>query len=123
MIPGLTNALRGIGGEYEINRLLGAFGCISYVIGAHAFIAWHMARGGQFDIISYCAAFPGGLAIAAGATAGAVAIKDRNVASAKIIEQTGAVPTPAKDGARVPPGDPPPVDKPKPQVDDPDGGS
>lgn len=98
MIPGLSNALRGIGGEFEINRVVGAFGGVAYVIGAHGFIAWHIARGGQFDLISYCAAFPGGLGVVVGAIAGAVAIKDRNVASAKVTEQTGAIPAPPPDG-------------------------
>lgn len=102
MITGLSNALRGIGGEYEINRLVGAFGGVSYIVGAHAFIAWHMARGGEFDLIAYCAAFPGGLGVAVASIAGAVAIKDRNVASAKVIEQTGAVPAPPPDGPQVP---------------------
>jgi hypothetical protein len=112
-IPGaISNALKGIGGEYELNRLVGAFGGVAYVLGANGFVVWNMLNGAEFDVIGYCTAFPGGLAILAGGTAGAVAIKDRNVASAKIIEQTGAVPTPAKDGARVPIGDPPPVDKP-----------
>jgi hypothetical protein len=38
----------------------------------------------------YCLTFPTGLAAVVGGTAGAIAIKDRNVASAKVIEQTGA---------------------------------
>lgn len=114
MITGaLSNALKGIGGEFELNRLVGAFGGVAYVIGAHAFIAYEVFwRGRDFDLEAYCITFPSGLGIAVGAIAGAVALKDRHVASAKVIEQTGAVPTPAKDGARVPTGEPPPVDKP-----------
>lgn len=116
---GLTNALRGIGGEFELNRLVGFFGGVVYVIGAHVFVGYEVFWLGRgFDVTAYCLAFPGGLAVVAGGTAAAVSIKDRNVASAKIIEQTGAVPTPAKDGAQVPTGDPPPVDKPAEELPD-----
>lgn len=116
MFRGLSEALKGVNGGYELNRLVGAFGGFVYVIGAQAFMAWHLWHGNDFDVTAYCLAFTGGLATLAGGTAAAVAIKDRNVASAKVIEQTGAVPTPAKDGAKVPTGAPPPVDNP-------DGGS
>jgi hypothetical protein len=111
-MQGFTNALRGIGGEYELNRLVGFFGGIVYVIGAHLFVGYEVFwLGHEFDVTAYCLAFPGGLAVVAGGTAAAVSIKDRNVASAKVISQTGAVPTPAIDGAKVPTGDPPPVDQ------------
>ena len=102
MMTGLSEALRGINGSYELNRLVGAVGGIAYIIGAHAFIAWNMVEGREFDLVAYCTAFPGGLAIAVGAIAGAVAWKDKGVASAKVIEQTGAVPAPPPDGPRVP---------------------
>jgi len=85
-MTGLTNALRGIGGEFELVRVLGAFGVFVYVVGAHAFVIWTMARGGEFDLVAYCAAFPAGLAVAVGGSAGATAIKDRNVAAAKVKE-------------------------------------
>lgn len=86
MIRGLSNALKGIGGEYELNRVVGAFGGIAYIVGANGFVAWHLVRGGEFDLIAYCAAFPGGLGVVVGAIAGAVALKDRNVAVAKQTE-------------------------------------
>lgn len=105
MIPGLSNALRGIGGEFELNRVVGALGGFAYVVGAHGFIAWHLVRGGQFDLIAYCAAFPAGLGVVVGSIAGAVAIKDRNVASAKVTEQTGAVPAAPPAGPQVPLGE------------------
>jgi hypothetical protein len=111
MMKGFTQALKGISGDYELNRLVGFFGGIVYVIGAHAFVAYHVIwLGNDFDVTAYCLAFPGGLAVVAGGTAAAVSLKDRNVASAKVISQTGAVPTPAIDGAKVPTGDPPPVE-------------
>lgn len=112
---GFTQALKGIGGEFEINRLVGAFGGIVYVIGAHIFVGYDVLWVGKdFDLTAYCLAFPSGLAVVAGGTAAAISLKDRNVASSKVIEQTGAVPTPAIDGSKVPVGDPPPVDQVKP---------
>lgn len=113
MIPGFSNALKGIGGEYELSRLVGFFGGVTYVIGTHIFVGYEVIwLGRQFDVTAYCLAFSGGLAAIVTGTAGAVAWKDKGVASAKVIAQTGAVPTPAIDGAKVPSGDPPPVDKP-----------
>jgi hypothetical protein len=113
MMRGLTNALRGIGGEFELNRIVGLMAGIGYTVGALGFTAWNMLEGRPFDVVAFCASFSGGAAVITGGTAAAVAIKDRNVASAKVIEQTGAVPTPAPAGPRVPTGEPPPVDKPE----------
>jgi hypothetical protein len=106
IFPGLSNALKGIGGEYEITRLIGGFGALAYVVGAHVFLAWNQTKGINFDLTTYCVAFPAGLGVAIGATAGASAVKDRSVASAKVIEQTGTVPskTPMPEGeAKEPP--------------------
>jgi hypothetical protein len=108
----LSNALKGIGGEFELNRLVGAFGGVVYILAGPAFQAWNIANGHAFDVTAFCLAYSGGIAAITTGTAVAVAHKDQKVASAKVIEQTGAVPTPAKDGARVPTGEPPPVDKP-----------
>jgi hypothetical protein len=48
-----------------------------------------MWRGEHFDIVAFCAAFPGGLAVAYASIAGSAAIKDRNVATAtKVISDT-----------------------------------
>lgn len=102
MLTGLTHALRGIGGEFEINRVCGAFGTVIYVIGAHAFIAWNMINGKAFDVTEYCLAFPGGLLVCVGAIAGAVSVKDRNVAAAQVIRDTGAVPVAPPAGPQVP---------------------
>lgn len=79
----LLDALKGSGGNFEINRVVGAFGGFAYVVGAHVFIAFNISK---FDLIAYCAAFPGGLAVVVGGIAGAVAVKDRNVAKAKATE-------------------------------------
>ena len=113
MIDGqIRNALRGISGEYELIRL-GGFGLmVIYGLGAVGFTVWNMMEGREFSLVEWGTAFAGGCALLTGGTAGGVALKDRHVASSKVIAQTGAVPTPAIDGARVPTGDPPPVDKP-----------
>lgn len=87
MKPGsLTNALRGIGGEYELTRLVGAAGAVVYIIAAPAFVAWNMAQGREFDITAFCVAYPGGLAAILVAIGGAAGLKDRNVAVAKATE-------------------------------------
>lgn len=89
----ILNMLRGISGEFEINRVVGAFGAATYIVCTNVFVAWDMLyHGRQFELIAYCTAFPGGLAIAVGAIAGAVAIKDRNVATATVVRETGAMP-------------------------------
>lgn len=118
-MQGFTNLLKGIGGEFELSRVVGFFGGVTYVVCANVFVAYEVIWLGKgFDVTAYCLAFSGGLAGIVTGTAGAVAWKDKGVASAKVIAQTGAVPTPAIDGARVPMGDPPPVDQPAPQTGD-----
>lgn len=82
--------LRGIGGEYEVQRVLGAFGTLTYSIAVPAFVAAGTIK--DVSVTEFSLAFPAGLAACIGATAGAVVWKDRGVASAKVIEQTGAVP-------------------------------
>lgn len=96
-------ALRGIGGEYEIARVLGGFGAMVYCICANAFVGYEIiVAGREFDITAYCLAFPGGLIAIIGAAAGAVALKDRNVASSKYIERTGIVPSKQADPPPTP---------------------
>lgn len=103
MFSGLTNALRGIGGEFEVNRVVGAFGATAYVVCGNFFVAYNVCWLKQpFNITEYCLAFPGGLAVAVGAIAGAVAVKDRQVATAQVIKETGAVPAPPPAGPPVP---------------------
>lgn len=78
----IFDILKGIGGEFEINRVLGAAGVGTYIIAAPAFQLSEMLRGGHFDVVAFCAAYPTGLGVAIGALAGAVSLKDRNVATA-----------------------------------------
>lgn len=95
----ILNALKGIGGEYEVQRVLGAFGSITYTVAAPAFVAVGVIK--DVSLTEFSLAFPAGLAACIGATAGAIALKDRNVATSKVIEQTGAVPTAPPAGPRV----------------------
>lgn len=91
-------------GEFEINRVIGALGSLSYVVGANLFVAWDvLVKGREFDVTAYCLAFPGGLGVAVGSIGVAVAVKDRGVATAKIITDTGAVPTAPPAGPSVEP--------------------
>lgn len=85
MALNITEALKGAGGDFEINRVVGALGATAYIIGANAFMAWDVLHlGHPFDVTAYCLAFPTGLGVAVGSIAGAVALKDRGVATAKL---------------------------------------
>ena len=91
MTSGISNALKGIGGDYELNRVVGAIGGLAYIFGVHVFIGWDViVKGRAFDVVAYCLAFPGGLAAVVGAIAGAVKWKDKGVAEARAIEQNTA---------------------------------
>lgn len=80
----MRNLLKGITGEYEINRVVGAIGAAAYIVCANVFVAWDVFyRGAPFDITAYCLAFPGGLGVAVGSIAGAVALKDTAVTKAR----------------------------------------
>lgn len=92
-MSGITEILRGINGSLELNRVVGAFGGLIYVIAVQVFVAYEVIwLGRSFDITAYCLAFAGGLATITTGTAVAVAVKDRNVASSKVIEATGSKP-------------------------------
>ncbi len=96
-------ALRGIGGEYEITRVLGGFGALAYCASVILFVGWEVIwLGKPFDLVAYCTAFPGGLVFIIGVAAGSASIKDRNVASARVTERTGAIPAAPPAGPEVP---------------------
>ncbi|MEC9017078.1 MAG: hypothetical protein VYA35_12640 [Pseudomonadota bacterium] len=80
----ILNAFKGIGGEYEVQRILGAFGSVVYIVSAPALV-WAGKITASFD--SFCLAYPTGIAACIGATAGAIALKDRQVAKAKAEEK------------------------------------
>lgn len=90
--------LKGIGGEFEINRVVGAIGAMSYIVTANGMVIYERVFCGvKFDLQTYCLVFPAGFAAVMGAIAGAVALKDRNVA--KAIETTNNAP-PQQTGAQ-----------------------
>jgi len=87
----LTNILRGPLGDFEINRVVGAFGASAYIVCANSFMAYDVLWLGKgFDVTAYCLAFPTGLGVAVAAIAGAVSVKDRNVAKARITNAEAA---------------------------------
>lgn len=91
----LSNMMRGISGGFEVNRVIGTVGGFAYIFGAHAFVAWDtIAEGRPFDLTAYCLSFPAGLAAVVTGVAGAVAIKDRNVASARAKQAETDAPKP-----------------------------
>jgi len=75
----ILNALKGMSGEFEVQRILGAFGSIMYIVTAPALV-W--AGKVTASLESFCIAYPAGLGVCIGATAGAIALKDRQVAKA-----------------------------------------
>lgn len=76
----ILDALKGTSGTYEVQRVLGAVGTIVYIVTAPALV-W--ARIVQVSFEGFCLAYPAGLAACVGATAGAIALKDRQLAKAK----------------------------------------
>ena len=82
----ILDALKGISGQYEVQRIIGAFGSVVFIVSAPALV-WAGKIQASFD--SFCLAYPAGIAACIGATAGAIALKDRQVARAKVTERTG----------------------------------
>lgn len=88
-----TELLRSPNGGLEINRVVGFFGGLVYVVAANLFVGYEVFwLGKAFDITAYCLAFPAGLSAVTLGTAGAVAIKDRNVATAQVVRENAAGP-------------------------------
>jgi formate hydrogenlyase subunit 3/multisubunit Na+/H+ antiporter MnhD subunit len=89
----ITNILRGITGHFEITRVLGALGVLLYAIAVHLFVGYEVLYLGKtFDLVAYCTAFPAGFAIIIGTVSAAAGIKDRNVAVAQTVSDTGSKP-------------------------------
>ncbi|WP_333571297.1 hypothetical protein [Sphingomonas sp.] len=83
----ILNALRGIGGDFEVQRVIGAFGAVTFIVNAPALV-W--AGKVQVSFETFCIAYPAGIATVIAACAGSIAWKDRQVAKAKA--QTEATP-------------------------------
>jgi len=88
----LLNALKGIGGEFELTRVAGAIGTAVFVATAAGYEGYDViVRGVHFDVAAYCLAFPAGLSACVAAIAGAARWKDKGVEEAKVIRDTGTV--------------------------------
>jgi len=93
-----TEIFKGSAGTYEVNRFVGGVGVLAYILTVPALVAYEVViRGRELDVVAFCAAYPTGLGIAIGAIAGAVAVKDRQVAKAKT--ETAAAATAQADAA------------------------
>ena len=79
----VSNMLRGIGGEYEIGRVIGAVGGFNYVLWPPVFQGWSLYNGQAWDPAAFCAAYGGGLALAAAGIGAMISLKDRGVASSR----------------------------------------
>lgn len=77
----ISSAFKGIDGGYEIQRIIGSFGSVVYIVTAPALV-WAGKVQASFE--AFCIAYPAGIAACIGATAGAIALKDRQVAKAKV---------------------------------------
>lgn len=117
----ITNILKGISGQFEITRTLGALGVLIYLVGVQVFVGWTVFHQGKpFDVVAYCTAFPAGFAVAIGVIAEAAGRKDKAVAAATITRDTGALPvqppsaTPAPVQVVNAPSDPVPTTEAKP---------
>ena len=102
MLEGFSRAFKGLSGEFELLRVCGAFCILLFALCVPGFEIWHMAKGNAFDVVAFCAAYSASLVAVFGGVAGAVAVKDRNVATSKIIAETGAVPAKPPAGPAVP---------------------
>lgn len=89
-MTGITNILRGIGGEFEIGRMLLASASAAAIFTPIAFEVYEIGwNGGHFDVTAWCIAYPGGLvALVAGGVL-SVGAKDRSVATAKATAGVG----------------------------------
>lgn len=96
----IWTALKGIGGEFEVQRILGAVGTLVYTAVVPLFVATGVID--NVGVTEFCLAYPGGLAACIGATAGAIALKDRSTATSRVIGETGAIPTKPPAGPQVP---------------------
>lgn len=77
----LSQSLKGLSGTYEIQRILGALGTVTYIVTGPALI-WTGKV--QATLSEFCLQYPLGLAACLAAAAGAVALKDRQVTKARV---------------------------------------
>lgn len=82
----ILEALKGINGTYEVQRVLGAFGTVVFTVSVPMLVAADVIKA---SLEGFCLAYPTGIAGLIGTTAGAIALKDRQVAKAKVEERAG----------------------------------
>ena len=80
----ILNALKGINGDFEVQRVLGAFGTVVFTVSVPVLVATGVI---QASLEGFCLAYPAGIASLVATTAGAIALKDRQVAKAKAEEK------------------------------------
>jgi hypothetical protein len=94
----LANILKGIGGELEIGRVslaVGGFFAVTSPIGFEIYeIGWN---GGHFDVTAWCLAYPGGLVALVAGGVFAIGNKEKQVAAAQVVRDTGALPVQPKE--------------------------
>lgn len=96
---GFSSIFRGLSGDYENTRVLGSFGAIVFILGALGFQIWELHMGEKFDLVAWCTAFPGGLVGVIGAINLTAAQKEKTMAVAQTIRETGSLPVqPIGDG-------------------------
>jgi hypothetical protein len=89
----ITGILKGVSGQLEWTRVFGAIGVAVYMVATLVCVGWTVFRLGKpFDVTAYCIGFPTGLGIAIAAIATAAGQKDKAVASAQTVQDTGALP-------------------------------
>ena len=79
----ILNALKGVQNEPELNRILGGIGVLVYTFSVPLFVLWGVNHGHPFDLTTFCTLYPAGFGVMMASVAGAIAVKDRNVAAAR----------------------------------------
>jgi len=86
----LNNALRGVGGEFEIGRVLLAGATFLSVVSPIGFEIFEVGwNGGHFNVTEWCVAYPGGIAALVGVGLFGVGNKDVKVAAARAATSDG----------------------------------
>jgi hypothetical protein len=79
----LIDLMKGVNGNFEVTRVVGAVGAMAYIFGANGFEGWQIfGLHHDFDLTSYCLSFPTGLGVAVGAISASAGWKDRQTAKA-----------------------------------------
>lgn len=90
---GISNILKGIGGDFEIGRVSLAIGGLFAVSSPIAFEIWEMGwKNGHFDVTAWCLAYPTGLVALVAGGVFAIGNKEKQVASAQTVRDTGSLP-------------------------------